>query len=57
MPTPSNQKHSPSPTSQDECIPDPPPNTLDAEAMPEAASEVSLRLNLLGKLIIPPSVP
>ncbi|HYD62593.1 MAG TPA: hypothetical protein VEC35_19705 [Noviherbaspirillum sp.] len=57
MSTSPDQKHEPAATPNDKRIVDPAPGTIDTEPAAEAASEVSMRLNLLGKLIIPPSSP
>jgi hypothetical protein len=57
MPTSPDQKHEPAATPNDEHIVDHASDTIDTEPVAEVASEVSMRLNLLGKLIIPPSMP
>ena len=54
MPTPPNQQHEAA-TPTDEQVVGQASDMIDAETAPEAVSEVAMRLNLLGKLIIPPS--
>jgi hypothetical protein len=55
MSTPSNQKLPPATAIQDQSFDEQAPATTDKEVGEEAASKVSRRINLLGKLIIPPS--
>jgi hypothetical protein len=54
MPTTSNQKPSSPSLSLEEPLESTPAETGEQADLPEGVSEVSKRLSLLGKLIIPP---
>lgn len=54
MPTIPNQKQGTPPPSREEPVDSAPAETTEQADLPEGVSEVSKRLSLLGKLIIPP---
>lgn len=54
MPTIPNQKQGTPPLSLEEPVDSSPAETTEQADLPEGVSEVSKRLSLLGKLIIPP---
>lgn len=54
MPTPPNHKPSSPSVSLEEPLESSPAETNEQADLPEGVSEVSKRLSLLGKLIIPP---